>query len=184
MKSEFLKQSKALFKYYRQVGEKAMSQLEDKDLFAKFYEDGNSIANIVKHLSGNMKSRWTDFLSSDGEKPWRHRDTEFEDDLQSRVEVMRCWRDGWGVTEKALLELVGEDMQRKIVIRGEEHDVFQAILRQLAHYASHIGQIIFIARSLCGEKWESLSIPKGGSDEYNKRHSGKLKNDQESIWER
>ncbi len=184
MNSEFLNQSKALFRYYRQLGEKALIQTDDTDLFVKYYSDGNSIANIVKHLAGNMKSRWTDFLTSDGEKNWRNRDGEFEDTLENRADVMNAWRSGWAVFEDALAELTPEDMMRKVVIRGESHDVFQAILRQLAHYASHIGQIVFIARNLAGERWTSLSIPKGESVAYNEKHQGRLKDSKESLWER
>ncbi|MDX1685596.1 MAG: DUF1572 family protein [Saprospiraceae bacterium] len=179
-----LDSSLQLLKYYKSLGEKAIAQLDDRQLFEKVHDDANSIGNLVKHLWGNMLSRWTDFLTTDGEKPWRERDAEFEDTISDRKELLSKWEEGWQVVFDALSPLSTDDANRKVTIRGEEHTVEEAVLRQLAHYAYHIGQIVFIARNLKGENWESLSIPKGKSSSYNKAHAGKIRSSGESIWKK
>jgi len=141
--------------------------MPDEALFWQYNADSNSVASIVKHLSGNMLSRWTDFLTTDGEKEWRNRDTEFENDIQSRNELLDVWEKGWSCLLNALDQLTEEDLQREIFIRGEKHSVVEAINRQLAHYPSHVGQIIFIGKMVLGENWQSLSIARGSSAQYN-----------------
>lgn len=145
---------------YRSLGEKTFSQLRDEDLFWQFNDDSNSIAMIVKHMSGNMISRWTDFLTTDGEKDWRDRDSEFVNDLASRREVLERWDAGWNCFLKALHQLTDDDLGRIVRIRGERHTVMEAINRQLAHYAYHIGQIVYIGKMLAVGGWRTLSIPK------------------------
>jgi hypothetical protein len=169
----YLKSMNRQFLYYKSLGEKAIAQVEDeKKLFWQYNEDSNSIATIVKHLSGNMISRWTDFFTTDGEKEWRNRDSEFENDLKTRAEVMDIWNKGWDRLFKTLNEEIKpEDLERIIYIRNEGHTVMEAINRQLAHYPYHVGQIVFIAKMIKGESWESLSIPRNKSKEYN---SGKF----------
>lgn len=144
-----------------------MHQLEDADLFWQFNPESNSIAIIVNHLWGNMRSRWTDFLSTDGEKEWRNRDLEFEDVIATRDELEARWEEGWSCVIGAIENLKYEDLQRTIYIRNQGHSVLEAINRQLAHYAYHIGQIVFLGKMLRGSHWESLSIPKGNSKAYN-----------------
>lgn len=173
-----------LFRYYQHLGEMSITQLSDEQLFVKQSEDGNSVANIVKHLWGNMKSRWTDFLDSDGEKEWRERDAEFEDSIKTREEMMTKWEEGWQVLYTALEPLDDSDIDRDVFIRGEKHRVEEAVLRQLAHYAYHVGQIVFIARNIVGSDWQTLSIAKGQSKAYNREHVGKVKESGESIWGR
>jgi uncharacterized damage-inducible protein DinB len=179
-----LSSSLQLFRYYKSLGEKSMVQLSDDQLFQKVYNDANSIGNIVKHLWGNMLSRWTNFLSEDGEKSWRERDAEFEDTLTTRAQVMAKWEEGWGCLFDALEPLEESDKMRTVTIRGEAHSVEEAVMRQLAHYAYHVGQMVFIARNLKGDGWKSLSIPKGDSKSYNQKHTGKIKGSGESIWEK
>lgn len=145
---------------YRLLGEKTFSQLRDEDLFWQFNDDSNSIAMIVKHMSGNMISRWTDFLTTDGEKDWRDRDSEFVNDLASRRGVLERWDAGWNCLLKALHQLTDDDLGRIVRIRGERHTVMEAINRQLAHYAYHIGQIVYIGKMLAAGGWRTLSIPK------------------------
>lgn len=163
----YLESVKKQFLYYKTLGEKAMDQLEPKQLFISVNEDTNSIATIIKHISGNMLSRWTDFLTSDGEKEWRNRDAEFENDLQSKEEVIETWNKGWDVFLDALNNLKPEQLSEIIYIRNEGHTVIEAINRQLAHYPYHIGQIVFYAKQLKNSSWESLSIPKNKSGNYN-----------------
>ncbi len=157
------------FRSYKQLGEKAMLQVSDEALHWQFNEESNSIATIVNHLHGNMLSRWTDFLTSDGEKPWRQRDAEFEVHELSRAELMRRWEEGWRCLFSAIEELAEEDLYRTVLIRHEEHSVAEAINRQIAHYAYHVGQIVYIARMVKGSTWTSLSIPKNGTAEFNAR---------------
>ncbi len=156
------------FEYYKTLAEKTFEHLNDEDLFWQYNEESNSIAVIVKHLSGNMLSRWTDFLTSDGEKPGRDRDTEFENDLTNRQELLDIWNVGWDCLFNALNSIKDDDWQKDIYIRGERHSVVDAINRQLAHYPYHVGQIVFIGKMIAGSKWESLSIPKGNSQMFNK----------------
>ena len=164
----YIKSITSLFQYYKQLGEKSIAQLDDDKLFEQPNEDSNSIATIVKHLWGNMLSRWTDFLTSDGEKEWRERDAEFDNDLLSREDMMAKWEEGWQCLFNALNGLTDEDLTRIVYIRNEGHTVLEAINRQFAHYSSHIGQIMYAAKLLKGGNWESLSIPNGNSKDYNK----------------
>lgn len=168
----YLKSMNRQFLYYKSLGEKAIAQIEDeKKLFWQYNDDSNSIATIVKHLSGNMISRWTDFFTSDGEKEWRNRDGEFENDLKTKAEVLEVWNKGWDRLFKTLDEIKPEDLEKIIYIRNEGHTVMEAINRQLAHYPYHVGQMVYIAKMIKGESWESLSIPRNRSKEYN---SGKF----------
>ncbi len=158
----------ARFRQYKDLAERAMAQVGDDGFFDTPYEDGNSVAVIVKHLAGNMRSRWTDFLHSDGEKPDRHRDTEFElDAADTRDVLMLRWEQGWQLVFDALTAIADDDLGRTVYIRGEAHSVWEATLRQLGHYAYHAGQIVLLARSHCGANWVSLSIPRGESRAYN-----------------
>ncbi|MDI1305156.1 MAG: DUF1572 family protein [bacterium] len=163
----YLESAKKQFLYYKTLGEKAMEQLEPEQLFVAVNEDTNSIATIVKHLSGNMLSRWTDFLTSDGEKEWRNRDEEFENDLESKEALLNTWNKGWVCLFDALNGLQPEQLSQIIYIRNEGHTVVEAINRQLAHYPYHVGQIVFYAKQLKNSNWESLSIPKNKSNSYN-----------------
>lgn len=163
----YLESVKKQFLYYKTLGEKAIEQLEPEQLFISLNEDTNSIATIVKHLSGNMLSRWTDFLTTDGEKEWRHRDAEFENDLETKEEMMSVWNKGWNCFLSTLDSLKPEQLSEIIYIRNEGHTVIEAINRQLAHYPYHVGQIVFYAKMLKNSNWESLSIPKNKSDSYN-----------------
>jgi len=167
--TSYLKDSVTLFRYYKMLGEKAVAQLSDADLLAAIDPESNSIAIIVKHLAGNMVSRWTDFLTADGEKPNRDRDSEFVAPPQTRAELLAMWENGWKVVFDSLAPLAEEDMSRTIRIRGEAHSVIQAINRQLAHYAYHVGQIVFLAKHLASDHWTSLSIPRGKSAEFTSR---------------
>lgn len=165
--TSYLESVKKQFLYYKMLGEKAMQQLEAEQLFAAVNEDTNSIAVIVKHLSGNMLSRWTDFLTTDGEKETRNRDGEFENDLATKEDVLKVWNEGWNCLLEALDSLQPEQLSDIIYIRNEGHTVIEAINRQLAHYPYHIGQIVFYAKQLKKSDWNSLSIPKNKSNTYN-----------------
>ena len=148
------------FYYYKSLGEKAIDQLEAKQLFYSANENTNSIAVIVKHMHGNMLSRWTDFLTTDGEKTWRKRNDEFEQEIMEKATVLKLWEEGWGCLFKAINSLNTDQLREIIFIRGEKHSVIEAINRQLAHYSYHIGQIVFAAKQLIEGDWKSLSIPK------------------------
>jgi len=163
----YLKSAERQFQYYKKLGEQAMEQIEDAQLFWQPNEESNSIAVIVKHLWGNMISRWTNFLTEDGEKPWRERDAEFENDVKSREELLAKWNEGWQCLFNALGSITDEDLKRIIYIRNEGHTVLEAINRQLAHYPYHVGQIIFIAKMIKNDGWNSLSIPRNKSKDYN-----------------
>lgn len=167
MESEYLNSVIKQFAYYKSLGEKAMQQVPEAQWFYSHHEDSNSLAVLVKHLWGNMKSRWTDFLTSDGEKEWRNRDAEFENDLKSAEEVRAKWEEGWNCLVNALNALTHSDLEKIIYIRNQGHSVMEAINRQLPHYAYHIGQMVFLSKLLVNKPWESLSIPKGGSKDYN-----------------
>jgi hypothetical protein len=167
--TSYLQDSIALFCSYKKMGEGALEQVSDEQLFAALDPEMNSIAVIVKHMAGNMRSRWTDFLSSDGEKPGRNRDGEFETPPQTRAEVIQLWAEGWKCVFAALEPLSDADMNRSVAIRGEAHSVMQAINRQIAHYACHVGQIVFLAKHLQHAKWQSLSVPRGKSAEFNRK---------------
>ncbi|MDU8887268.1 DUF1572 family protein [Yeosuana sp. MJ-SS3] len=161
------------FETYKTLGEKTFKQLTFEEMQWQSDEDSNSISIIVKHIVGNMLSRWTNFLTEDGEKEWRHRDQEFIDTYTTNEEMMASWESGWNVLFNAIKPLTVDDLERKVYIRDEEHSVIDAINRQLAHYAYHIGQIVFIGKLIKGDSWKSLSIPKGKSSEFN---AGKFKN--------
>lgn len=165
--TSYLESVKKQFLYYKMLGEKAMEQLEPEQLFVSVNEDTNSIAVIVKHLTGNMLSRWTDFLTTDGEKETRNRDAEFENDLQTKEQVLASWNAGWDCFLIALDGLQPDQLSEIIYIRNEGHTVIEAINRQLAHYPYHIGQIVFYAKQLKNSDWNSLSIPKNNSNNYN-----------------
>jgi hypothetical protein len=162
-----LKDSVSLLHYYKQLGEKAIAQVSDADLTTALDPESNSIAVIVKHLAGNMVSRWTDFLTTDGEKSTRNRDGEFETPPQTRQELMAMWDEGWKVCFDSVALLTEGELSRTIRIRGEAHSVMQAIHRKVAHDAYHIGQIVFIAKHLASNHWTSLTIPRGKSTEFN-----------------
>lgn len=155
------------FRYYKMLGEKAMEQLHDKELCWQYNEESNSIAILVNHLAGNMLSRFTDFLTSDGEKSWRNRDEEFLNKENSASEIMDQWKKGWNVLFHALENLKEEDLEKIIYIRNDGHTVTEALNRQLAHYAYHIGQIVFIAKMIKNKDWQTLSIARNKSAEYN-----------------
>ncbi len=152
---------------YKQLGEKALAQIDDKELTWQANEDSNSIVTIVKHMWGNMLSRWTDFLTTDGEKPWRQRDAEFEQEVLDREALMKKWSDGWQCVFNALDSITDADLERIIYIRNEGHTILEAINRQIAHYSYHVGQIVYISKLRSKEGWKSLSIPRNKSDEYN-----------------
>lgn len=170
----FLESAIKQFEYYKLLGEKSFEQVSDVQLFWQYNEDSNSIATIVKHLWGNMMSRWTDFLITDGEKEWRKRDEEFENDIQTREEMMKLWDEGWNCLFNAIKPLQEEDLGKMVYIRNMGQTVTEAINRQLAHYPYHIGQIVYVAR-MTAKEWKSLSIPKGQSQEYNKEKFSKPK---------
>jgi hypothetical protein len=167
--TSYVKDSVGVFGYYKKLGEGAMAQCPDEGLFTTLDAESNSIAIIVKHLAGNMRSRWTNFLTTDGEKPDRNRDTEFEDAPKTRAALMELWERGWKYVFDALAPLSDEDLVREITIRTEPHSVMQAINRQVAHYSYHVGQIVYLARHFAGSKWQSLTIPKKNSAEFNAR---------------
>lgn len=167
MSSDFLSSVRKQFAYYKQLGDKTFEQVKDEDLFIRFNEDSNSMATIVKHMWGNMLSRWTDIFSSDGEKEWRDREGEFETPVTSRVEMLQKWEEGWSCLFRTLDSLTPEDLNKIIYIRNQGHTVMEAINRQLAHYPYHVGQIVFIGKVLAKEGWKSLSIPRGQSTQYN-----------------
>ena len=174
----YLESIKKQFLYYKTLGEKAIEQLEPEQLFVSVNEDTNSIAVIVKHLSGNMISRWTDFLTSDGEKEWRNRDDEFEDSHlhgNDKEELMKLWNKGWDCFFNTINALTPDQLETIIYIRNEGHTVIEAINRQLAHYPYHIGQIVFYAKMLKKSEWNSLSIPKNKSNNYNEDKFSKEK---------
>ncbi|WP_367754332.1 DUF1572 family protein [Flavobacterium sp. WC2430] len=163
----YLESVKKQMHYYKTIGEKAINQLEPEQLFITSNDDSNSISTIVKHLSGNMLSRWTDFLTTDGEKEWRNRDLEFENEPQTKEKVLAIWNTGWDCFFKAIDSLLPEQLLQIIYIRNEGQTAMDAINRQLAHYPYHVGQIVFYAKQLKNTNWDSLSIPKNNSKEYN-----------------
>jgi hypothetical protein len=167
--TSYLEDSLTLFHFYKKLAERAMEQVTDEQLFTVLDEEMNSIAITVKHMAGNMRSRWTDFLTSDGEKPDRNRDTEFESPPATRDAVMRMWTEGWNHVFAALEPLSDPDLNRTVTIRGEPHTVMQAINRQIAHYAYHCGQIVFLAKHFQHKQWKSLSVPRGKSAVFNKK---------------
>jgi hypothetical protein len=168
--THYLEEARRQLRGHKRMGEGAMAQLRDEDFFVTLDAEANSVAILVKHLAGNMRSRFTDFLTSDGEKPDRFRDREFElSPATTRAEVMNWWEQGWATVFGAIDPLKPEDVMRTVTIRGEPHTVLQAINRQIAHYAQHIGQIVFLAKHLRSNEWKTLSIPRGKSEEF-KQH--------------
>jgi hypothetical protein len=164
----YLADALKIFRSNKELAERAIAQLSDEQLFVAVDAEANSVAVIVKHMAGNMRSRWTDFLTTDGEKPDRARDSEFVlDERTSRADVLRWWEEGWRVVFAAVEPLRPEDLLRKVLIRGEPHTVVEAINRQVSHYAQHIGQIIFLAKHLRSSDWQTLSIARNRSGEFN-----------------
>lgn len=164
--TNFLTSTISLFRYYKSLGDKSIAQLTAEQLHHT-PSGSNSMAIIMKHLSGNMLSRWTDFLTADGEKEWRNREQEFEDSFNSHEELMAYWEKGWNCLFSALEGLTPDDLSRIIYIRNEGHSVPEAIHRQLAHYAYHVGQMVYLAKMIKADDWQSLSIPKGQSQTFN-----------------
>jgi len=165
--AHYLEEARGQMGGHKRMGEAAMAQLRDDDFFVTLDPESNSVAILVKHLDGNMRSRFTDFLTSDGEKPDRFRDREFEiTGTTTRAEVMRWWDEGWTCVMGAIEALKPEDVTRSVTIRNEPHTVLQAINRQIAHYAQHIGQIVFLSKHLRSTEWKTLSIPRGKSEEF------------------
>jgi len=161
------------FHRYKTMGDKTFAQLSEEDILWKYHVEDNSISQIVKHLAGNMLSRWTNFLTEDGEKSWRHRDTEFEDPFTTKTKMVAAWEKGWQCLFDALDTLTSKNFNSRIKIRDEDHTIVEAVNRQLAHYASHVGQIVFMGKMIKGDKWVSLSIPKGESEVFNKEKFNK-----------
>ena len=157
------------FRGLKALADKSVAQVSDEELFRAIDPESNSIAVIMKHISGNMRSRWTDFLNSDGEKPDRHRDTEFEMDRQDRRAIEERWEEGWRILFDAVEPLKTEDLMRTVTIRREPHTIVEAVNRQLTHYGQHVGQIIFLAKHLKSSEWKTLSVPRGQSDAFNKK---------------
>jgi Protein of unknown function (DUF1572) len=166
--TSYLEDSIELLRYYKKMAERAMDQVADEQLYETLDGDANSIAVIVKHMAGNMRSRWTDFLTSDGEKPDRNRDSEFVEPPATREALLQIWEDGWARVFGALEPLSDADLGRTITIRGEAHSVMQAINRQMGHYANHIGQIVLLAKHFARDGWQSLTIPKNKSTDFNR----------------
>ncbi|MBA4241422.1 MAG: hypothetical protein C0448_11905 [Sphingobacteriaceae bacterium] len=176
MKTDYLSSVTKQFEYYKLLGDKTIAQLSDDNLFWQYNQESNSIAINVKHLHGNMLSRWTDFLTSDGEKESRNRDGEFENDLTTKEEVVKLWEEGWKCFLDTLKSLKEDDLEKIIYIRNQGHTVLEAINRQLAHYPYHVGQIVFIGKMILNEKWQSLSIPRGNSSAFNAEKFSQKKN--------
>ena len=155
------------FQFYKELAEKTFDQVSDEQLFWKYNDESNSIATLVKHISGNMQSRWTNFLTEDGEKAWRNRDREFENDIQSKSEMLEIWEKGWLVLFDALNQIKEDNWNDTILIRGEKHSILDGVLRQFAHYPYHIGQIIYVGKMLKNHDWKTLSIAKNRSEKFN-----------------
>ena len=166
--TNYLEDSLTLFRYYKKLGDDAIAQVSDEELTKTLDCEMNSIALIVKHMAGNMRSRWTDFLTTDGEKADRNRDGEFVEPPATREALRAVWEDGWSVVFGALEPLSEADLARTVLIRNEAHSVMQAINRQMAHYAYHVGQIVMLAKHLRGDLWKTLSVPKNKSTEFNR----------------
>lgn len=167
--TSFPKDALSLFRYYKHLAERAIEQVSDEELFLAIDGEANSIAIIVKHMTGNMRSRFTNFLVEDGEKPWRNRDAEFQDPILTRQAMLDDWDGAWQVLFDAIEPLTDDDMNRTVTVRGEPHSVMQAILRQVAHYSHHVGQIVLLAKHFRGPEWRTLSVPKGKSAEFTQR---------------
>ena len=175
MENNYLSSAKNQFEYYKMLADKTIEKLPAEKLSWQYNAESNSIVTIVKHLWGNMLSRWTDFLTTDGEKQWRDREAEFENDTITKEELLVKWNEGWKCLFDALDPLTHEDLGKEIFIRNLGHSVTEAINRQLAHYAYHVGQIVFIGKMILNEEWVSLSIPKGNSKAYNEEKFSKPK---------
>lgn len=173
--NSYLESVRKQFLYYKMLGEKAMEQMEEDQLFLQYNEESNSIAMLVNHLAGNMLSRFTDFLTADGEKPWRNRDAEFANPFRNRAELMERWQQGWDCLLDALHTLTPAELEKIIYIRNDGHTVIEALNRQLAHYPYHIGQMVFIAKMFANEQWQTLSIARNRSGDYNLRKFSKEK---------
>jgi hypothetical protein len=167
--TSYLEDSLALFRQYKNLAERAMAQVTDEQLVTVLDSEMNSIAQIVKHMAGNMRSRWTDFLTTDGEKPDRNRDSEFVDPPATRETLLALWEQGWQYVFGALEPLSEQDIERTVTIRGEAHSVMQAINRQVAHYSYHCGQIVLLAKHFKHDNWQCLSVPRGQSAGFNRR---------------
>jgi Protein of unknown function (DUF1572) len=167
--TSYLEDSLTLFRHYKKLAERAMEQVKDEQLFAVLDDEANSIAIVVKHIAGNMRSRFTDFLTTDGEKPDRDRDSEFVTPPATREALLNTWEDGWTRVFGALEPLSDADLGRTVKIRGEAHSIMQAVNRQLAHYAHHVGQIVVLAKHFAHDRWQSLSVPRNRSAEFNQR---------------
>jgi hypothetical protein len=165
--TSYVKDSIDLLRHTKKLAERAMEQAPDAALFATLDPESNSIAIIVKHLTGNMRSRFTNFLTTDGEKPDRNRDSEFEAPPATRAEVVALWERGWGCVFDALAELTDADLGRKVMIRNEPHSAMQAINRQISHYSLHIGQIVYLAKHFAGENWKAVTVPRNRSAQFN-----------------
>jgi hypothetical protein len=165
--TDYVKDSIAVFHLYKSLAEKSLAQISDDEFFRQIDPESNSIAIIVKHIAGNMRSRWTDFLTSDGEKPTRDRDGEFIAHDATRADYMKLWEEGWQLVFDALAPLSNADLERKVMIRGEPHSVMQAINRQVAHYANHIGQIIFLCKHFKSADWRAVTVPRNRSRDFN-----------------
>lgn len=175
MENSYLSSIIKQFEYYKLIGEKTFEQLTNDELHKEFANDSNSIAILVKHMVGNMLSRFTNFLTEDGEKKWRHREQEFVDTLATREHLLSAWADGWNCTLNAIASLESKELERIVYIRNQGHTITEALNRQLAHYAYHTGQIVFLGKLLKGKDWQSLSIPRGQSVTYNQEKFNKEK---------
>lgn len=165
--TSYIEDSTLLLRYYKKLADGALAQATEPQLYQLLDEDANSIAIVMQHMAGNMKSRWTNFLSEDGEKPWRNRDREFEQPRATRQALLQLWEEGWACVFQTLESLTDADLGRTVPIRGEAHSVMQAINRQIAHYAYHCGQIVLLAKHFQHAQWKSLTVPKGKSAEFN-----------------
>ncbi|MFK8005984.1 MAG: DUF1572 family protein [Saprospiraceae bacterium] len=178
MENVFLISTRKQFEYYKMLGERTFAQLNDEDLFWQYNDESNSIAIIVKHMWGNMLSRWTDFLTTDGEKEWRNREAEFDADIKDVNELLEKWEAGWTCLFIALDSVNKDNFEQQVFIRNQAHSIVEAVNRQLAHYSYHVGQIVYIGRMLKGDDWKSLSIARGKSKEFNeKKFSEPTRND-------
>lgn len=175
MKNSYLNSIKKQFEYYKSLGDKTFAQLSEKEMFEQLNDNSNSVAIIIKHIAGNMLSRWTNFLTEDGEKSWRNRDDEFINTYKTKSDVLNAWEKGWQCLFDAINPLVESDLEKIIYIRNQGHTVTEAISRQLCHYSYHVGQIVFIGKLIKKEEWKSLSIAKNASKTYNDQKFDKQK---------
>ncbi|MEM9648680.1 MAG: DUF1572 family protein [Bacteroidota bacterium] len=169
LETDYIKSVCFEFDRYKSMGEKTFAQLTDEEIHWKYTDTDNSIAIIVKHMVGNMLSRWTNFLTEDGEKTWRNREMEFEAPYTSKSEMLVAWKRGWDCLFEALDGINKSNFNTKVKIRNQEHSIIEAVNRQLAHYSSHVGQLVFLGKMIKGKDWTSLSIPKGGSEAFNRK---------------